>query len=37
LNEVVTGNSDEDDYKDDAPTETATTDIIGAYDLQLEQ
>jgi hypothetical protein len=37
LNEVVTGNSDEDDYKDDAPAETATADVIGEYDVQLDQ
>ena len=33
LNKVIEDHSDEDDYKVDAPAETGTADIIGAYDL----
>jgi hypothetical protein len=37
LNAVINDNSEEDDYKEDAPAETSGADVIGAYDVQLEQ
>lgn len=36
LHESVVDHTDEDDYKDDAPAETSSTDVIGAYDVQLD-
>lgn len=37
MNKVIDDNSEEEDYKDDAPAETNTADVIGAYAVQLEQ
>lgn len=33
LNGVITDNSEEEDYKGDAPAETGTTEVIGEYDV----
>lgn len=35
LHESVVGHSEEEDYKEDAPAETNTAEILGAYDVQL--
>ena len=38
LHEIIEDSvPDEDDYKDDSPAETNTAEILGAYDLQLDQ
>jgi hypothetical protein len=37
LHKVIDDNSEEDDYKDDSPDETNTAEILGAYEVQLDQ
>lgn len=36
IHTLVNTHSDEEDYKDDAPAETNTADILGAYEVQLD-